>query len=52
MIVCVNTFHDFLSVSLFSVELPPVSSIQIQVVFQHSVINKLFAITVEGGSRK
>jgi hypothetical protein len=46
-----NTFHDF-SVALPSVELLPVSSIQVQVVFQHPVINKLLAITVEGGQRK
>jgi hypothetical protein len=33
---------------LYSVELPPVSLIQVQVVFKLPVINKLFAITVEG----
>jgi hypothetical protein len=52
MIVCVNSFHDFCLLFLSSVELPPVSLIQVQVVFQHPVINKLFAITVEGGPRK
>jgi hypothetical protein len=52
MIVCVNILSRLLSVSLSSVELSPVSLIQVQVVFQHPVINKLFAITVEGGLSK
>jgi hypothetical protein len=52
MIVCVKILSRLLSDSLSSIELPPVSLIQVRVVFQHPVINKLFAITMEGGPRK
>jgi hypothetical protein len=38
MIVCMNSLHDFCPLFLSSVELPPVSLIQVQVVFQHIYI--------------
>jgi hypothetical protein len=46
--------HDCQVCPLFlsSVWLPSDSLIQAPVIFQHPVINKLFAITVEGGLRK
>ena len=47
-----SPFHDFVRFSSRPFGSFPVSSIQVQVVFQHPVINKLFAITVEGGPRK